>query len=129
MKKVVAIIVVLIIIYLVMLVYIVNNNKNYHDSLMNEIKEKYKTEEKINYVNKYESNYIVKTDSNVYALDSDYKEIAKISIDKIKDLDYDIIYRKNAIMYKESKVDGRKVIYTYYDITSGIEIEKVEIEG
>lgn len=107
--------------------YIVNNNNNYKKNMLKEVNKKYPKE--VVYVNKYGDKYIVKTKDEIVVLDDKYEEVDSISLDKINSLDYELVYRKNAIMYQKTEVKDNRVIYTYYDITTTEEIDKIEIEG
>lgn len=110
-----------------MLLFIVNSNNSYNTKLLKEVNKNYK--EEVTYVNKYGNSYIVKTKDKVVVLDEEYKEIAKEELKNIKELDYALVYKKNKIMYQKSEAKDKDLIYTYYDIKTGKEIDKLEIEG
>ena len=109
------------------ILFIVNNNKLYKTNLIKEVNKNYPQE--VLYVNKQGNNYIIKTIDKIVVLNEDYKEIESVEIKKIKDLNYDLVYKKNAIMYLKKETKKKKNIYTYYDIKDGREIDKLEIEG
>ena len=127
MKKLILVIIALILTIFLVLLFIVNNNKSYKANLIKDINNHYS--KKVNYVNKYGNNFIVKTSDKVVALNEEYKEITSEKLNNIKKLDYDLVYKKNAIMYQKSQVKDKNIIYTYYDIKTGKEIDKLEIEG
>ena len=127
MKKILLIIISILLIIFILLLFIINNNKSYKDNLLKEVNKKYPLE--VKYVNKYGNNYIIKTKDKIIVLDNEYQEITSEYLEEIKKLDYDLVYKKNTIMYQKSQVKGKSIIYTYYDIKSGEEIDKLEIEG
>lgn len=127
MKKLILIIIAIILILFTMLLFIVNSNNSYNTKLLKEVNKNYK--EEVTYVNKYGNSYIVKTKDKVVVLDEEYKEIAKEELKNIKELDYALVYKKNKIMYQKSEAKDKDLIYTYYDIKTGKEIDKLEIEG
>lgn len=96
-----------------------------------EIKEKYSLQEDIKYLNKSNFYYIIETNTSLILLDNNYKEVQKISINDLYNLDkpYEIVYRLNKIMYEKKEVLSSKIIYTYYDIYTGEELDKVNIGG
>ena len=127
MKKIILIIIAIILILFTMLLFIVNSNNSYDTKLIKEINKNYK--EEVTYVNKQGNSYIVKTKDKVVVLNEEYKEVTSEELKNIKELNYDIVYKKNKLMYQKSEVKKRSLIYTYYDINSGKEIDKLEIEG
>lgn len=127
MKKIILIIIAFILILFTMLLFIVNSNNSYDTKLIKEVNKKYK--EEVTYVNKQGNSYIVKTKDKVVVLNEEYKEVTSEELKNIKELNYDIVYKKNKLMYQKSEVKKRSLIYTYYDINSGKEIDKLEIEG
>ena len=127
MKKIILFISALILIVFLSIIFIVNSNKSYNNNMLNEIKKKYS--DKANYVNKYANKYIVKTNNKVVVLNEEFQEITSEEINNIKEKDLDLVYRKNSIMYQKNSKKGRTNIYTYYDIKTGEEIDKLEIEG
>lgn len=127
MKKVIIIFIGLVLIFFLSIVFIVFNNNRYESNLLEDIKNNYSKD--VLYVNKSLDNYVVKTKNKVVVLDSKYKEVSSLEIDKLYKMDYDLVYHKNAIMYEDVVVKGSKIIYTYYDAKSGKEVDKLEIEG
>ena len=103
-----------------------NNNRSYEDSIFDIVSSNYSKD--ISYVNKYLDNYIVKTKDKVVVLNSDFEEINSMNINDLYEYDFDLVYRKNTIMYEDITVYDDKVIYTYYSVSDGKEIDKVEIE-
>lgn len=127
MKKVIIIFISLVLIFFLSVIFIVYNNNKYENNILNEVRDKYSKD--VSYVNKYLDNYVVKTKDKVVVLNSKYEEVTSMNISDLYESSYDLVYRKNAIMYEKVDVDGINIIYTYYDVKSGEEIEKVEIEG
>ena len=127
MKKVIIIFISLVLIFFLSVIFIVHNNNKYENNILNEVRDKYSKD--VSYVNKYLDNYVVKTKDKVVVLNSKYEEVTSMNISDLYESSYDLVYRKNVIMYEKVDVDGINIIYTYYDVKSGEEIEKVEIEG
>lgn len=127
MKKVIILLISILLVLFLSIFYIVNNNKNYKEELLEEVNKNY--DKDIVYVNKYGNNYVVKTKDAMLVLNDKYEEVTSIALEETTNLEHDLIYRKNAIMYHSSEVKGNTIIYTYYDVKSGEEIEKLEIEG
>ena len=127
MKKVIIIFISLVLIFFLSVIFIVHNNNKYENNILNEVRDKYSKD--VSYVNKYLDNYVVKAKDKVVVLNSKYEEVTSMNISDLYESSYDLVYRKNAIMYEKVDVDGINIIYTYYDVKSGEEIEKVEIEG
>ena len=127
MKKFILLIIFIFLMIFIAILFIVNNNKLYKTNLIKEVNKNYPQE--VLYVNKQGNNYIIKTIDKIVVLNEDYKEIESVEIKKIKDLNYDLVYKKNAIMYLKKETKKKKNIYTYYDIKDGREIDKLEIEG
>ena len=127
MKKVIIIFISLVLIFFLSVIFIVYNNNKYENNILNEVRDKYSKD--VSYVNKYLDNYVVKTKDKVVVLNSKYEEVTSMNISDLYESSYDLVYRKNAIMYEKVDVDGINIIYTYYDVKSGEEIQKVEIEG
>ena len=127
MKKIIIIFIGLVLIFFLSIVFIVFNNNRYENNLLEDIKNNYSKD--VLYVNKSLDNYVVRTKDKVVVLDSKYKEVSSLEIDKLYKMDCDLVYHKNAIMYEDVVVKGNKIIYTYYDAKSGKEVDKVEIEG
>lgn len=127
MKKVIIIFISLVLIFFLSVIFIVYNNNKYENNILNEVRDKYSKD--VSYVNKYLDNYVVKTKDKVVVLNSKYEEVTSMNISDLYESSYYLVYRKNVIMYEKVDVDGINIIYTYYDVKSGEEIEKVEIEG
>ena len=127
MKKVIILFISIVLVFFLSIFYIVNNNKSYKEDLLEEVNKNYAKD--IVYANKYGNNYVVKTKEAIVVLNEKYEEVTSVSIEESVNLEYNLVYRKNAIMYQKSEVKGNTIIYTYYDIKTGEEIDKVEIEG
>ena len=127
MKRFIIIFISLVLLFFLSIIFIVNNNRSYEDSIFDIVSSNYSKD--ISYVNKYLDNYIVKTKDKVVVLNSDFEEIHSMNINDLYEYDFDLVYRKNTIMYEDITVYDDKVIYTYYSVSDGKEIDKVEIEG
>lgn len=127
MKRFIIIFISLMLLFFLSIIFIVNNNRSYEDSIFDIVSSNYSKD--ISYVNKYLDNYIVKTKDKVVVLNSDFEEINSMNINDLYEYDFDLVYRKNTIMYEDITVYDDKVIYTYYSVSDGKEIDKVEIEG
>lgn len=127
MKRFIIIFISLVLLFFLSIIFIVNNNSSYEDSIFDIVSSNYSKD--ISYVNKYLDNYIVKTKDKVVVLNSDFEEINSMNINDLYEYDFDLVYRKNTIMYEDITVYDDKVVYTYYSVSDGKEIDKVEIEG
>ena len=127
MKRFIIIFISLVLLFFLSIIFIVNNNRSYEDSIFDIVSSNYSKD--ISYVNKYLDNYIVKTKDKVVVLNSDFEEINSMNINDLYEYDFDLVYRKNTIMYEDITVYDDKVVYTYYSVSDGKEIDKVEIEG
>ena len=103
-KKFILIIIVSLLIMWIALFYVVNVNKNYQSKLIKEVENKYKTEEKIKTVNKYDNNYIVTTKNKVIVLDSKYNNIKEEDLSSLAENinEYTLIYKNNKLMYEKT---------------------------
>ena len=127
MKRFIIVFISLVLLFFLSIIFIVNNNRSYEYFIFDIVSSNYSKD--ISYVNKYLDNYIVKTKDKVVVLNSDFEEINSMNINDLYEYDFDLVYRKNTIMYEDITVDDDKVIYTYYSVSDGKEIDKVEIEG
>ena len=101
-------------------IYLVNNNKNYLNNTINNIKENYKLNEEITYLNEYNHYYIFTTKTRVIVLNNEYEEVLNesIAIIKEKEDNQELIYKTNKLMYEETTRDDNELIYKYYDATT-----------
>lgn len=131
MKKMILIMIVLIILFLFIFIYVVNNNNNYINNRLSNIKNNYKITDNVIYSNEYGEYYILLTEKNLIILNKKYDEIMKEKIENLKLVsgEYDIIYKRNKPMLQLKEKNNNKIVYIYYDIYTGKEIEKIEIEG
>ena len=106
-KKIVIVIVLLFALFWGLLYFIVGN---YDGDLINEVSNKTKIKN-IVYVNKSNYHYVVLTKDKVYVFD-----------DK-----YDIVYKRNMLMYEGQSMDTYYLVYSYYDIEDGKLINEIEI--
>ena len=127
MKKLILLLIACILIFFIAIVFIVNNNLAYKSDLLKEINKNYHHE--VLYANKYGNNYIIKTKDKIVVLDKEYKEITSENIEEVKKLDYEIVYKKNIIMYQKTETKDKNILYTYYDIKTGQKLDELEIEG
>lgn len=127
MKKLILLLIACILIFFIAIVFIVNNNLAYKSDLLKEISKNYHHE--VLYANKYGNNYIIKTKDKIVVLDKEYKEITSENIEEVKKLDYEIVYKKNIIMYQKTETKDKNILYTYYDIKTGQKLDELEIEG
>ena len=123
--------IVLIILFLFIFIYVVNNNNNYINNRLSNIKNNYKITDNVIYSNEYGEYYILLTEKNLIILNKKYDEIMKEKIENLKLVsgEYDIIYKRNKPMLQLKEKNNNKIVYIYYDIYTGKEIEKIEIEG
>lgn len=131
MKKMILIMIVLIILFLFIFIYVVNNNNNYINNRLSNIKNNYEITDNVIYSNEYGEYYILLTEKNLIILNKKYDEIMKEKIENLKLVsgEYDIIYKRNKPMLQLKEKNNNKIVYIYYDIYTGKEIEKIEIEG
>lgn len=87
-----------------------------------------KTNLNIKYINNYNNYYIVKTNTEILVYNNNYEEIYKESLDKIVDLNYDIVYKAKTLEYEETIISKNKITYNYYNPYTGELIDKIEIE-
>lgn len=100
----------------------------YNNDLMNTIKNK--TDFKnILYVNKYDFNYIVLTDTDIIVLDDNYKTILKDKKNKLYSISgyYNIIYKRDILMYEVKNINKEYLIYNYYDAYTNEKIDQIKI--
>lgn len=118
--KVLSIPVIIILIIIIYTIYLVNNNKSYLNYMVNNIKENYKLDEEITYLNEYNHYYIFTTKTKVIVLNNEYEEVLNESIATIKEKEdnQELIYKTNKLMYEETTRDDNELIYKYYDATT-----------
>ena len=118
--KVLSIPFIIILIIILYTIYLVNNNKNYLNNTINNIKENYKLNEEITYLNEYNHYYIFTTKTRVIVLNNEYEEVLNESIATIKEKEdnQELIYKTNKLMYEETTRDDNELIYKYYDATT-----------
>ena len=118
--KVLSIPFIIILIITIYTIYLVNNNKNYLNNTINNIKENYKLDEEITYLNEYNHYYIFTTKTRVIVLNNEYEEVLNesIAIIKEKEDNQELIYKTNKLMYEETTRDDNELIYKYYDATT-----------
>ena len=118
--KVLSIPFIIILIITIYTIYLVNNNKNYLNNIINNIKGNYKLDEEITYLNEYNHYYIFTTKTRVIVLNNEYEEVLNesIAIIKEKEDNQELIYKTNKLMYEETTGDDNELIYKYYDATT-----------
>ena len=99
---------------------------NYDDYLINEVSNKTKIKD-IVYVNKNNYHYVVLTNDKVYVFDDKYKLVLEKERGNINYNKYDIVYKRNMLMYEEESMNTYYLVYSYYDIEDGKLINEVEI--
>lgn len=125
LKKITIILIILIIILIIISFPVLLNNR-YINIQIKEFENN--TNLDINYLNTYNNYYIVKTNTEILVYNHNYEEIYKEPLDKIFDLNYDIIYKSNALKYEQTIVSKKKITYNYYDIHTGEKTDNIEIE-
>lgn len=122
-KKIVIGIVLLFALFFCLLCFVVGN---YDDYLINEVSNKTKIKD-IVYVNKNNYHYVVLTNDKVYVFDDKYKLVLKKERGNINYNKYDIVYKRNMLMYEEESMNTYYLVYSYYDIEDEKLINEVEI--
>lgn len=123
MKKVLRILIIPFIIILVITIYtiyLINNNTNYLDKTLKNIKDNYKIDEKITYSNLYNNYYIFTTKTKVIVLNNEYEEVLNGDITNIKERkdNQELIYKTNKLMYEETILKDNNLTYKYYDASN-----------
>ena len=122
-KKIVIGIVLLFALFFCLLCFVVGN---YDGDLINEVSNKTKIKD-IVYVNKNNYHYVVLTNDKVYVFDDKYKLVLEKERGNINYNKYDIVYKRNMLMYEEESMNTCYLVYSYYDIEDGKLINEVEI--
>ncbi len=122
-KKIVIGIVLLFALFFCLLCFVVGN---YDSDLINEVSNKTKIKD-IVYVNKNNYHYVVLTNDKVYVFDDKYKLVLEKERGNINYNKYDIVYKRNMLMYEEESMNTYYLVYSYYDIEDGKLINEVEI--
>lgn len=122
-KKIVIGIVLLFALFFCLLCFVVGN---YDGDLINEVSNKTKIRD-IVYVNKNNYHYVVLTNDKVYVFDDKYKLVLEKERGNINYNKYDIVYKRNMLMYEEESMNTYYLVYSYYDIEDGKLINEVEI--
>ena len=122
-KKIVIGIVLLFALFFCLLCFVVGN---YDGDLINEVSNKTKIKD-IVYVNKNNYHYVVLTNYKVYVFDYKYKLVLEKERGNINYNKYDIVYKRNMLMYEEESMNTYYLVYSYYDIEDGKLINEVEI--
>mgnify|MGYP004535396953 FL=1 len=122
-KKIVIGIVLLFALFFCLLCLVVGN---YDGDLINEVSNKTKIKD-IVYVNKNNYHYVVLTNDKVYVFDDKYKLVLEKERGNINYNKYDIVYKRNMLMYEEESMNTYYLVYSYYDIEDGKLINEVEI--
>ena len=122
-KKIVIGIVLLFALFWGLLYFIVGN---YDGDLINEVSNKTKIKN-IVYVNKSNYHYVVLTKDKVYVFDDKYELVLEKERGNINYHKYDIVYKRNMLMYEVQSMDTYYLVYSYYDIEDGKLINEIEI--
>ena len=133
MKKALKILIVPFIIILgitIYTVYLTNNNTNYLDKTLKNIKDNYQINEEITYSNEYNNYYIFTTDTRVIVLNNEYTEVLNENITNIKERkdNQELIYKTNKLMFEETTTNDSKLIYKYFDAVNGEFIKETIME-
>lgn len=115
-KKIVILVICLIIIVpLSAIIFPVMRNNAYEKELFNDIYNNtgYKD---IKYLNKDNNYYIIKTKDKVLVLDLNYEEIISVPVNKLKDKNLELVYRRNKLYYEDKVKDDGKLKYKFYDV-------------
>lgn len=125
MKKIIISIILIITLVFIYMNIMINNNNKYTKELIKDIKNNYKTKEKI--INAYTyNNYILfTTKEQIYVLDYKYDLIIKEKLKEQKDKI--IIYKNDKLLYLKTTRKNNKLYYKYYDLENNL-IKKVEME-
>jgi len=99
--------------------YPIIKNNNYKKELLNNIYNNTDIKE-ITYINKDNNYYIIKTEENVIVLDLNYEEKLSFDINKLKDNNLELVYRRNNLYYEEKIKEEDKLIYKFYNVETGI---------
>lgn len=122
-KKIVIGIVLLFALFFCLLCFVVGN---YDGDLINEVSNKTKIKD-IVYVNKNNYHYVVLTNDKVYVFDDKYKLVLEKERGNINYNKYDVVYKRNMLMYEEESMNTYYLVYSYYDIEDEKLINEVEI--
>ena len=133
MKKALKILIVPFIIILgitIYTVYLTNNNTNYLDKTLKNIKDNYQINEEITYYNEYNNYYIFTADTRVIVLNNEYTEVLNENITNIKERkdNQELIYKTNKLMFEETTTNDSKLIYKYFDASNGEFIKETIME-
>lgn len=129
MKKVLILLLFILICIFVIISLVVKNDNNYIDNLEYKIIENTGIKD-IEYVNYYDGYFLVRDNNNLYLLDSEYSEIVNISLKMMfSQYDkYDIVYRDKTLMFMESYKNKEGLVFKYYDIYTGDEIDTIILD-
>ncbi len=133
MKKVlrsILIIVIILIIGILYISYVTNHNQEELDNITKNIQENYSIKDEITYSNRYGNYYIFATESDVYVLNNEYKEVYKKSINDLAENQENlpIIYKTNKLMYEKTIRKKDKITYEYYDALTGNLVKETALE-
>lgn len=114
-KKIVILVICLILIFsLLLIIFPVIRNNIYEKKIFNDIYNNGYMD--VKYLNKDNNYYIIKTKDKVLVLDLNYEEIISIDINKLKDKNLELVYRRNKLYYEEKVKDDGKLIYKFYNV-------------
>lgn len=133
MKKVlrsILIIVIILIIGILYISYVTNHNQDELNNITKSIKDNYSIKDEITYSNRYGNYYIFTTESDVYVLNNEYKEVYKKSINDLAENQENlpIIYKTNKLMYEKTIRKKDKITYEYYDALTGNLVKETALE-
>ena len=101
-------------------IYLTNNNTNYMEKTLKNIKDNYQINEEITYYNEYNNYYIFTTKTKVIVLNNEYEEILNEDITNImkRKNNQELIYKTNKLMFEETILDDNNLTYKYYDASN-----------
>ena len=110
--------------------YITNHNQDELNNITQNIKDNYSIKDEITYSNRYGNYYIFTTNSNVYVLNNEYKEVYKKEIGSLatNEENLPIIYKTNKLMYEKTIRKKDKITYEYYDALTNQLIKETTLE-
>lgn len=113
----------LIVIFLVILYFMMGK---YDSNLFNEVSKNTKIKD-IVYVNKNNYNYVVLTKDYVYVFNDKYDLVLEKNRGNISSSKYNIVYKRNMLMYEEMTMYADYLVYSYYDVENEKLIYEVKI--
>lgn len=117
-KIIITSIILIIIVPLSIVMFPIIKNNNYEKKLLNNMYDNTDYKE-ITYLNKDNNYYVIKTNEKVLVLDLNYDEKLSVDINKLKESDLELVYRRNNLYYKEKVREDGKLVYKFYNVETG----------